>query len=91
MSDQETNRLLGTLIAKIEGLEKRMDRADSYARDHSNKRDTQIQSILTDVEELKQYMIENKGGKKMLVLLLAASGGVGAFLTELAQKLMHLR
>lgn len=89
--NQETHRLLGTLIAKLDGLEKRMDRADSYSRDRSKTRDSQIKAILEDVEELKKYMIENKGGRKMLILLLTAAGGFGAFLTEMVQKFIHFR
>lgn len=89
--DNETHRLLGTLIAKLEGLEKRMDRADGYNRDHSNRRDEQVQAILKDVDELKRYMIENRGGKRMLILLLTASGTLGAFVTEMFQKLIHFR
>lgn len=89
--DTETSRLLGTLIAKIDGVEKRMDRSDRYLSDRSNKRDSQIDAISKDVEELKRYMIESKGGKKILILLLAAAGGMGAFLTEVIQKIVNLR
>lgn len=91
MSDVETNRLLGTLIAKIDGLEKRMDRADAYTKDRNRDRDDDLKAVLKDVEELKRYMIENKGGRRMLVLLLTASGGLGAFVTEMLQRLIHFR
>lgn len=86
-----THQLLGTMLGKLDALEKRMDRADTYDRERSTTRDAQISAILKDVEELKRYMIENRGGKRMLILLLTAAGTAGATLTEIVQRIIHFR
>lgn len=87
----ETERLLGTLVAKLDGLEQRMDRAERYDRERRQCLDSQIAAVLKDVEQLRDYMIENRGGKKALVLLLAAAGSMGAFIVEAIQRLMHIK
>jgi hypothetical protein len=86
-----TQQLLGQLIAQMESLEKRMDRSDAFDRERDKTRDAQICAILRDVEELKRYMIENRGGKRLLILLLTAAGTAGATLTEIVQRIIHFR
>lgn len=86
-----THQLLGNLVAKIDALEKRMDRSDKSQCAREQQRDATIHKILEDVEALKTYMIENKGGRRMLLFLLTAAGGAGAVVTEFVQRFLHIR
>lgn len=90
-NDAETNRLLGQLLAEIAGLKERMDRVDRATRDSDQRRDRLMDTILKDIEDLKHYMIENRGGRRMLIMLLTAAGGLGAALVETFQRIFHFR
>lgn len=88
MTDVTTERLLGKIISQLEALEKRMDRNDQLAKDRQDKRDMQINTLQRDVDDLKGYMTETKGGRRMLVVLLTVSATLGGFIWNIIQRLL---
>lgn len=87
----DIHQLLGKLVAEIEALKDRMDRSDHSQCMRERNRDAIIKKILEDVEALKAYMIENKGGRRMLLMLLTSAGAAGAVLTKFIQYLLTMR
>lgn len=75
--EDNADRLLGTLDARTKAQEDRL-----------KKMEDDLHSVRKDVLDLKEYVIEAKGGRKMLLALLSASAIVGGFVWEVVQRLM---
>jgi len=98
-TDDDTQRLLGRLIAKLDSVEdfaKRINQEQQESRrqaiadqrENRAERDQQIDGLKKEVALLREYVQEHKGGKKMLAALLAASAAFGGIAWEVLTRVL---
>jgi uncharacterized protein YlaN (UPF0358 family) len=99
MDKDDTQRLLGRLMAKLDSVEDFSKRVSQELSEHRRAivadvkevqahRDRQIDALKSEVDEIRGYIIEQKGGKKMLAALLAAAAAIGGVLIQLIERVM---
>lgn len=87
-----TERMLGKLSSQIDSLDNRVNRLEQDISKARSKRDQEMKDLKRDLYSIKEDMIASqnyaKGGRKMLVALVAAAGALGGGLWELARHLL---
>lgn len=78
--------LLGQLIAEVKALNERLDRNDRHMEEHRERDRQDRRELEEDVSQLKQYMTEVEGGKKMLFGLMAVAASLGGFVWEVLSR-----
>lgn len=92
-----TERLLGTLISRVTNVENGVEKLSTELQAERNRWEARLseqqkrwedveKSIRDDVQHLRDFTIELKGGRKVLVVLLAVASAFGALIWEIVKK-----
>lgn len=85
--DNGTERLLGALIQRVTNVEQGIARVESQVREQQRRWEVIEEALRADMQTLRDFTIEVKGGRKVLVALLAVASTLGALAWSIVQRL----
>lgn len=80
MSDNDTERLLGALVQRVTNVEQGVSRVEKQVDDQRQRWEDMEKDLRTEVQHLRDFTIEVKGGKRVLIALLAVATTLGALI-----------
>lgn len=86
-----TERLLGTLTSEVESLKRALERVERELREQRIRWEKIENEIRTDIQDLRDFTIEIKGGRKALYALLGVAATLGGLLWEILQRFIPLK
>jgi predicted nucleic acid-binding Zn-ribbon protein len=86
MSEDNVDRLLGQLMAKVNAMENSISELKQQNKESQRRFGDLENALRTELQELRDFTLELKGGKKALVALLAVAGVVGGFIWDIVQR-----
>lgn len=97
MSDSQNGRVdLARLSEQLNAIAANQKRFETELKENRAQRDSELKEIRVEMRNfkkdfyaLKEQIIEERGGKKLLYGLLIAAMGIGAGLSEMAQKFLQ--
>lgn len=81
-----TERLLGALIQRITNVEESIARVEKQADERHRKWEDIEKGLRDEVQHLRDFTIEVKGGRRVLIALMAVASGIGALVWDIVRR-----
>lgn len=91
MPDSEqrsTERLLGTLVADVSNLKSSMARVETQLNEQRRRWERVETELSRDIQSLRDFTLELKGGRKALFALLGVASVLGGVIWEILQRIV---